>query len=302
MTPSHPEWKSNRAWWLPGKFGRVLRQGFYVLAGVFSASLGLKGFLLPNSFLDGGVTGISLIAAELSPWSLSVWIILINLPFLIMGFSTIGKRFAFKSMGAITLLAVVLHVIPFESLTQDTLLIAIFGGFFLGLGIGLAVRGGAVIDGTEVLAVFLSRRLPMSIGDIILVFNVLIFSVAAYVFDFETALYGILTYLVASKTVDYVITGIEEYVGVSIISDKSEELRHTIVEKMKRGCTLYNGKKGYTREGASLKETEIVFTLITRLELSKLQKEIDGVDPHAFVIIQSVKDVRGGLIKQRPLK
>lgn len=279
----------------------ILHDSFFIILGVFSASFGLKGFLLPNSFLDGGVIGISLILAEVSGVSLSILIVLINIPFLLLGFSTISKQFAIKSIIAIVLLATAIYLIPFPSITDDKLLIAVFGGFFLGVGIGLSVRGGAVIDGTEVLAVFISRRTALTIGDIILVFNILIFGVAALVFSIEIALYAILTYLSASKMVDFIITGVEEYVGVTIISDKSEEIRLAIIEKMGRACTLYTGKKGYAKRGEALKRTDIVYTLLTRLEIARLQTEIDKIDQDAFIVMHSIKDAKGGMIKKRPL-
>ncbi|HBF88599.1 MAG TPA: hypothetical protein DDX39_08150 [Bacteroidales bacterium] len=275
---------------------------FLIILGVMAAGFGLKGFLLPNNFIDGGVTGISMIFSELSNFSLSIFLILINLPFLILGYSTISKQFAIRSAFGIILLAAVVHFIPAPVITEDKLLIAIFGGFFLGLGIGLAIRGGSVIDGTEVLAVFISRKTSLTIGDVILIFNLFIFSIAAYVFSFETALYAILTYLSASKTVDFIVYGIEEYIGVSIISDKSEEIRVAIIEKLGRGCTIYIGKRGYTKLESELKSIDIVYTLITRLELAKLQTEIDKIDPKAFVIMQNVKDAKGGMIKKKPLK
>lgn len=218
-----------------------------------------------------------------------------------MAFPTIGRQFAIKSIIAIVILALVIYFIPYPYITADKLLISVFGGFFLGLGIGLAVRGGCVIDGTEVLAVFISRRTSMTIGDVLLLFNIIIFSVAAYVFSIEIALYAILTYLVASKTVDYVVTGVEEYVGVTIISEKNEEIRLAIIEKLGRGCTMYSGKKGYAKRGEPLKQTDIVYTLLTRLELSKLQTEIDKIDADAFIVMHSIKDAKGGMIKKRPL-
>ncbi len=280
----------------------LIRDSFFILLGILSACVGLKGFLLPNSFIDGGVTGISLILTELTGIPLSILLIVINIPFIIMAYSTISKQFALRSFFAIILLAASVHFISIPTITDDNLLIAVFGGFFLGLGIGLAIRGGSVIDGTEVLAVSISRKISLTIGDVILIFNVLIFLVAAYVFTVETSLYAILTYLAASRTVDFVVSGIEEYMGVTIISDKSEEIRIAIIEKMGRGCTIYSGKKGYAKKGETLKKTEIVYTLITRLELAKLQTEIDKVDKNAFVVMHSIKDAKGGMIKKRPLK
>ncbi len=280
----------------------LIHDSFFILMGALSASFGLKGFLLPSSFIDGGVMGISLIAREVTNWSLSILLVLINLPFLIMALSTISRQFALRSIVAIILLAIAVHYIPFPAITEDKLLIAAFGGFFLGLGIGLAIRGGSVIDGTEVLAVFISRKTSLTIGDVILLFNILIFLVAAYVFNVETSLYAMLTYLAASKTVDFVVSGIEEYLGVTIITDKTEEIRLAIIEKLGRGCTLYRGKKGFGKRGEALKEMDIIYTLVTRLELSKLQTEIDKIDSSAFVVMHSIKDAKGGMIKKRPMK
>ncbi len=284
------------------EFTHLIRDSFLILLGVLSACFGLKGFLLPNSFIDGGVTGISLIITELSGVSLSILLVAINIPFMIIAFSTISRKFALRSIIAIILLAISVHFIPAPIITDDKLLIAVFGGFFLGLGIGLSIRGGSVIDGTEVLAVFISRKTSLTIGDVILIFNVLIFLVAAYVFTIEIALYAILTYFAASKTVDFVVSGIEEYIGVTIISDKNEEIRLAIIEKLGRGCTIYSGKKGFAKRGENLKQTEIVYTLVTRLELAKLQTEIDKIDKDAFVVMHSIKDAKGGMIKKRPMK
>ncbi|PIQ29299.1 MAG: hypothetical protein COW63_13775 [Bacteroidetes bacterium CG18_big_fil_WC_8_21_14_2_50_41_14] len=284
------------------EFIQVVRDSFLILSGILSASFGLTGFLLPNSFIDGGVTGISLIANEISGFSFSILLVIINIPFMIMAFSTISRQFAIRSMVAIVLLAISVHLLEFPVITDDKLLISVFGGFFLGMGIGLSIRGGAVIDGTEVLAVFINRKTSLTIGDVILIFNILIFMVAAIVFSMEIALYAILTYLSASKTVDFIVSGIEEYMGVTIISDKSEEIRLAIIEKIGRGCTIYDGKKGYAKRGQPLKHTEIVFTLVTKLELSKLQNEIDKIDKDAFIIMHSVKDAKGGMIKKRPLE
>lgn len=284
------------------KLKHFFRDSTFIVLGILSASIGLKGFLLPNSFIDGGVTGISLIATELTGIPFSILLILINTPFLILAFSTINKQLAIRSIFAILLLAIVVHVLPFPTITHDKLLIAVFGGFFLGLGIGLAMRGGSVIDGTEVLAIYLSRKTSSTIGDIILIFNILIFSIAAYVFSIEIAMYAILTYLAASKTVDFVVTGIEEYIGVTIISSQHEEIRLAIIENLGRGCTIYAGKNGFAKRGEVLKETDIVYTLITRLELSKLKTEVEKIDPDAFIVMHSIKDAKGGMVKKRPMK
>jgi uncharacterized membrane-anchored protein YitT (DUF2179 family) len=281
---------------------RLLVDMLLISLGVLSAGFGLKGFLLPNKFIDGGAVGISLLIAELTAFSLPVLLIIVNIPFIILGYRIISKGFAIKTAIAIAALALVVAFIPYPQITQDKLLIAIFGGFFLGLGIGLAVRGGGVIDGTEVLAISLTKRLGLTVGDIILLINVIIFSVAAYVLSVETALYSILTYLSASRTVDFVIEGIEEYTGVTIISVKAAEIRKMIINDMGRGVTTYKGEKGYGKSGYNEGEIKIVYTVITRLEVTKLNAEIEKIDPNAFVIMSSIKDTKGGMIKKRPLK
>jgi uncharacterized membrane-anchored protein YitT (DUF2179 family) len=279
---------------------RLLKDIFLISIGIASAAFGLESFLLPNSFIDGGATGIALLISETSSFSLSLLLLLINIPFIIMGYKIVGKRFAVKTAIAISGLAIVIATIHFPIITNDKLLVAVFGGFFLGGGIGMAVRGGSVIDGTEVLAIALSRRFGMSMGDVILVFNILIFSVAAYLLSIEAALYSIITYLAASKTVDFIIEGIEEYIGVTIISTKSEEVRLMIIQEMGRGVTIYDGKRGYGSHGET-KRTDIIYTVITRLELNKLNTELKKIDDAAFVVMNSVKDTKGGMIKKRPL-
>lgn len=269
------------------------------IIGAFSAGFGLKGFLLPNHFIDGGVTGVSLIVAAVTSIPLSVLLILLNLPFLALGWSQIGKDFAVKSIVAISGLALVVHFVHFPVITTDKLLVAAFGGFFLGSGIGLAIRGGAVLDGTEILAIHVSRKTGLTIGDVMLILNIVIFGVGAYTFSFETALYAVLTYLSAAKTVDFVIRGIEEYTGVTIISKESDEIRKMITTQMKRGATSYVGKGGYAQSGKQLNDYNILFTVLTRLEIAKFFEEMDKIDPGAFVVMTSIKDTRGGMVKRR---
>lgn len=279
----------------------LIKDSLLILVGIISAGFGLESFLLPNSFIDGGVTGMSLLATELTNYPLQILLIVINIPFIIIGFTQIGKPFAIKSVVAIIGLALAITFIHYPVITSDKLLVAVFGGFFIGLGIGFAVRGGGVLDGTEVLAIYLSKRTGLTIGDIILLFNIIIFSFAAYLLSIETALYSILTYLAASKTVDFVIEGIEEYTGVTIVSSHSDEIRTMIIEQLGRGVTIYNGKRGYGRHGHNLNPTDIVFTVVTRLEIAKLQSEVDKIDPNAFMVMNSIKDTKGGMIKKRPL-
>lgn len=277
----------------------LIKDIIFISLGILSAGFGLKGFLLPNGFIDGGVTGISLLTEILTDYPLSILIVVINAPFILLGYFTIGKSFAIKSVLAIIGLAVTLALVNYPIITSDKLLIAVFGGFFLGAGIGLSVRGGSVLDGTEVLAIYLGRKTGLTIGDLILVFNIIIFSTVAYLLSVETALYSILTYLSASKTIDFVIEGVEEYIGVTIISPHSEDIRVMIIEKMGRGITIYDGKRGYGKRGENLDKTDIIYSVITRLEIAKLHKEVEKIDPNAFVVMNSVKDLKGGMIKKR---
>ncbi|WP_162128073.1 YitT family protein [Flavobacterium phycosphaerae] len=280
---------------------RHIKDFILITIGIFSASFGFKGFLLTNHFIDGGATGISLLISAITAIPLYLLIIGINIPFIILGYRVMGRAFAIKTALAIAGLSTCLALVTFPNVTNDNLLVAVFGGFFLGAGIGFAVRGGAVIDGTEVLAIYLSRKLGTTIGDFIIVINVLIFSTAAYFLGIEIALYSMITYLAASKTLDFIVEGIEEYIGVTIVSSYSEEIKHMIVNKMGRGVTVYSGKRGYGKRGVS-KEVDIIYTVITRLELNKLNTEIEKIESNAFVVMTSVKDTKGGMIKKRPLE
>lgn len=282
-------------------FVHTLKGILLISIGVLSAGFGLESFLLPNSFIDGGVTGISLLTSEVSGLPLPLLIVLINLPFIVLGYRQMGRNFAIKSILAIAGLALAITFVHYPVITSDKLLVSVFGGFFLGAGIGFAVRGGAVLDGTEVLAIYLTKKTGMTMGDIILIFNILIFSVASYLLSIEVALYSILTYMSAAKTVDFVVEGVEEYIGVTIISTHSEEIRLMITEKMGRGVTIYSGKRGYGKRGDNLNEINVVYSVITRLEIGKIQAEIEKIDANAFIVMNSVKDTKGGMIKKRPL-
>jgi uncharacterized membrane-anchored protein YitT (DUF2179 family) len=266
--------------------------------GVVVAGLGLKSFLLPSHFIDGGVTGISLLVSATTGLPLSLLIVLINIPFVLLAYKQIGPSFAIKSMLAIAGLAIAVVAIPYPVITTDKLLIATFGGFFLGSGIGLAIRGGAVLDGTEVLAIYVSRRTSLSVGDVILLFNIVIFSVAAYLLGYETAMYAVLTYLAASKTVDFIIEGVEEYVGVTIISSHYDEVCQFIVLELNAGVTAYAGHRGHGKRGVS-SQSEIIYTVVTRLEIARLQHGVERIDPNAFIVMGNVRGVRGGSIRKR---
>ncbi len=272
-----------------------------ILIGIFAAAFGFKGFLLTNHFIDGGATGISLLISAKTNISIHFLIILINLPFILMAFGIMGRVFAIKTSLAIIGLSVVLAFVDFPNITDDKLLVAVFGGFFLGSGIGFSIRGGAVIDGTEVLAIYLSKKFGTTIGDVIMLINIVIFGLGAYLLGIEIALYSMITYLSASKTLDFIVEGIEEYIGVTIVSTHFEEIREMVINKMGRGVTLYEGKRGYGKISNTI-STQIIYTVVTRLELNKLKTEIERIDPNAFVVMNSVKDTKGGMIKRRPFK
>ena len=275
-----------------------LKDTFFIISGIFSAAFGLESFLLPNRFIDGGATGISLLISEVAEVPLWALIIMVNFPFLIMAYKVIGKQFAIKAIIAILGLALTLMLITFPEVTQDRLLVAVFGGFFLGAGIGLSIRGGSVLDGTEVLAIFLSKKWGAKIGDIIILINIVIFLAAAYLLSIEAALYSMLTYLAASRTLDFVVEGIEEYTGVTIISQKSEEMREMIIDKMGRGLTIYNARGGYGKKGEQM-QYDVIYTVITRLEIRKIHLEIEKIDKKAFVVMNSINDTKGGMVKKR---
>lgn len=291
--------KGYREFWITIR--GLLKDTILITIGVFSAAFGFKGFLLSNHFIDGGATGIALLISVLTKIPLYALIIGINIPFVILGYHTMGKRFAVKTAFAIACLSIVLATVTFPNVTNDNLLVAVFGGLFLGAGIGFSIRGGAVIDGTEVLAIYLSKKVGTTIGDIIIIINVIIFGTAAYFLGIEVALYSMITYLSASKTLDFIVEGIEEYIGVTIVAAHSEDIRQMIIHQMGRGVTIYTGKRGFGKRG-EVKEVEIIYTVITRLELNKLTTEIEKIEPTAFVVMNSVKDTKGGMIKKRPLQ
>jgi uncharacterized membrane-anchored protein YitT (DUF2179 family)/predicted metal-dependent HD superfamily phosphohydrolase len=271
-----------------------------MLVGVVFAGYALKGFLVPNHFFDGGITGISLLVHELYHFNLAIVIILLNLPFIVVSYFSVGSRFAFRTLISVVLLGICLTLLPDVAITNDKLLISIFGGVFLGIGIGLIMRSGAALDGIEVLALYTLKRTSFTITEIILGINILIFSVAAFKFGIETALYSVLTYFSATRCIDYVVEGIQAYTGVTIISGKSELIKYQLVNDLRRGITVYKGERGFLPGKFEISaDCDIIFTVITRLELRKLKNLVYNVDPHAFVFANTIKEASGGVIKRR---
>jgi uncharacterized membrane-anchored protein YitT (DUF2179 family) len=268
-----------------------------IVAGILSAGLGLKGFLLSSHFIDGGVTGISMLVANVLGWPLSILILVINLPFIALGYRQIGRAFAIKSILAIAGLALCLAFVKYPDVTPDKLLTAVFGGFFIGAGIGLAIRGGAVLDGTEIAALLISKSSHLlKVGDVILLLNIFIFLAAAFFLGIESALYSMLTYFAASKTVDFLIHGVEEYTAVIIMSERSEDIRQVILRELERGVTVYKGRGGMTDT-----EQDILFCVVTRLEIGRIKTAAHRVDAGAFIVVHPLADAEGGVIRRLAL-
>lgn len=269
--------------------------------GAFLAVIAMKGFLIPNRFLDGGITGISIFLHEVFDINISLVVILLNAVFIYLGYRKIGKTFAVQTSVTIFLLAVGLLFININAITSDKLLIAIFGGFLIGVGGGLVIRAGAVIDGTEVIAVFTRRRTGFSNSEIIMMINTIIFLVAALQFGIETAMYSIITYFTATRATNYVVDGIEEYTGVNIISAKCDEIKSFLVNDLKKGITVYKGERGYLPGSFDVKtDCEIIKTIITRLEFKGIEEGVLKIDPAAFIYVEKIKEATGGILKVRP--
>jgi len=278
--------------------GRELLNASLIVLGVFSATVGLEGFLLTSNFIDGGVTGISMLLSKVTRMPLSIWLPLVNLPFIAVGYRHIGRAFAVRSALAITALSLSLAFIHLPNITPDLLLTAVFGGIFIGAGIGLAVRGGAVLDGTEIAALLISQRSHLlKVGDVILIFNVVLFMFAMSVLGVEEALYSILTYVAAARTLDFVIHGIEEYTAITIVSRFNGDIAARIMTHLGRGVTVYKGRGGLSDE-----EQEILYCVVTRLEIGKVKTIVRQFDRNAFVTSHPLADVDGGVVKRVSLR
>ena len=276
---------------------RELLNAVLIIAGIASAGFGLKGFLLSSHFIDGGVTGVSMLLGQVMGIPLSIVLPIINVPFLIVGYAQMGRAFAVRSALGIAGLAATLAVVPYPDVTPDLLLTAVFGGFFLGAGIGLAVRGAAVLDGTEIAALLISKRSHvLKVGEVILLFNVLLFVIAMSILGVEQALYSILTYLAAARTLNFVIYGIEEYTAITIISPEHALIRERIISRLDRGVTIYKGHGGLSGQ-----EQEILYCVVTRLEIGSVKQIAQELDPRAFIVSHPLADVEGGVVKRGAL-
>jgi uncharacterized membrane-anchored protein YitT (DUF2179 family) len=273
---------------------RELSNALFIILGILSAGMGIHGFLISSHFIDGGVTGISMLLANVLGIPLPILILAINLPFIGLGYRQIGRAFAIRSALAMSGLSVCLATIHYPDVTPDKLLTAVFGGFFIGAGMGLAMRGGAVLDGTDIAALLISKRSHLfRVGDVILGLNVLIFLTAEFFLGVEPALYSILTYLSATKTLDFLLHGLEEYTAITIVSERSAAIREALTVGLGRGVTVYKG-----RGGMSGADQEILLCVVTRLEIGKVLNIAQDLDDSSFITIHPLAEVKGGVLKK----
>lgn len=271
----------------------------YTLLGILFSGFALRSFLVPNNFFDGGVTGISLLIHEIYDLNIAYVIIIANIPFIIMGGFQINRAYAIKTTLAVIGLGLCLLYLPYPEVTQDKLLVSIFGGVFMGIGVGLAIRGGCALDGVEVLALYTGKRISFTISEIILGINIIIFLVAAIKLGLPTALYSILTYYAASRTSNFVIEGLEEYTGVTIISGENEKIKQALVMGMGKGITIYKGERGFLKDSFDISQpVDIIFTVVTRLEVRRMRNLVSDIDPKAFVFTSTIKEAAGGVLKK----
>lgn len=271
-----------------------------IFVGVGMAVFAMKGFMIPNQFMDGGVTGISILLHEISHINISIFILAFNLPFIYLGYKKIGKTFAVQTTLAVLLLALGLIFIDIKPVTTDKLLIAIFGGILIGTGVALVIRSGGVIDGAEVIAVFTKRRTGFSNSEIIMLFNTFIFAGAAFHFGLETAMYSLITYFAATRATDYVVDGIEQYTAINIISSQHDKIKDFMVNELGKGITVYKGERGYLPGSFDIKtDCEIIVAIVNRLEINQIQESVILIDPKAFVYVQSINDASGGILKAK---
>ena len=268
------------------------------LVGVVLITLALKGFMIPNKFLEGGIIGISILVHEITKWPFGVLVLVLNIPFLFIGKRMLGKTFAFQSLLTFVLIAVSMTFLDVDPVTSDPLLIALFGGCLIGVGMGLCIRSGSTADGVEILALVTIKKIGLNIAEVIFAMNTLLFLAAAWSFGISTALYSIVTYFSAVKSLDYISNGFEQFTSLHIISSKSELIKSLIVQKFGKGITVIKGERGYLPNNFETKlDCDIIVTVVTRLELLRIKEEIKKLDPDAFMFIQYIKEASGGILR-----
>ncbi|MBS8266617.1 YitT family protein [Mesobacillus boroniphilus] len=261
-----------------------------ITLGAIIAAFGLDMFLVPNAILDGGVIGLSIIAAELTNISMSIFLIVFNLPFLYIGYRRMGLKFTLRTLYGVIILSIsTAYLHHFDAVTDDLFLATIIGAVILGTGVGLVIRAGGALDGTEIIAILVSKKRTVSVGQIVMVMNLFIFILAALlVFSWETAMYSIITYFIAFKMIDVVVEGMEELKSVTIISDVPEEIAEALLKQLGRGMTYIQGQGVFSNE-----PKKIIYTIVSRIELSTVRSVVDDIDPNALVAIENVADVSG---------
>jgi uncharacterized membrane-anchored protein YitT (DUF2179 family) len=269
---------------------------FQIFIGIVLTSLGLNAFLLPNGFLDGGVTGIALLVRTQVDINLSYLLLIFSIPFLILGYFTVSKQIVIRSIISILGLAIFIHFENFQTLTSDKLLISIFGGLLVGSGIGIAIRNGSVLDGSEILGIYLNDKFGISIGKVVLFFNIILFSITAFAVSVEVALYSILTYIIAAKVTDTVIEGFEDFIGVTIVSKKHSIIKKAILEELGVGLTIYKGSSGYGYNG-QIEDFDIIHSIVNRIDIKKMYGIIKVIDADAFIVEFDVNSVKGGVLR-----
>ncbi|WP_338001008.1 YitT family protein [Neobacillus terrae] len=276
---------------------RILQRAIFIFIGAVLMATGLEIFLVPNSVIDGGITGISIMLAHIFGLPLGVFIFILNLPFFYLGYKQIGKTFALSTICGIIVLSFFTSLFyPIPAFTDDILLATIFGGMILGVGVGLVIRYGGALDGTEILAIVVNKKIPFSVGEIVMFMNIFILGAAGFVFSWDRAMYSILAYVIAAKTIDTVVDGLEQSKSVWVISEKNREIGEAILSRLGRGVTYLEGEGAYSGDN-----TKVVFCVITRLEESKLISVIDDIDPSAFLAIADIAEVRGGRFKKKAI-
>ncbi|MFM2395079.1 MAG: hypothetical protein RLZZ546_3062 [Bacteroidota bacterium] len=275
----------------------------FIILGCIFVVTGLKGFMIPNKFLDGGILGISILLHEIYHIDISYLILLLNIPFIYIGYRKIGKSFGITTLIASIILIITFNLLHIETVTHDKILISIFGGFFIGLGLGFVMKAGAVLDGLEVIADYTNKKLGLSTGEIVLAINTIVISIAAYKFGIETGMYSILTYFTAMKVSDYVVDGFEEYTALTVISQKHEVLKDMIVNDFGKAISVQKGERGYLPYNMeNIVNCDIIIVVLTRLELHRIKLAILEEDPTAFLYVHSIKEVKGGVVKQKVVK
>ncbi|RNC29452.1 MAG: hypothetical protein AWM53_00450 [Candidatus Dichloromethanomonas elyunquensis] len=279
------------------KIGRFLKKYAFLFIGPVLASIGLEIFLIPNNIVDGGITGISIMASHLTKLPLGAFIFTLNIPFFILGYYQIGKTFVLSTLFSITILSIGVSILqPVPGLTNDTLLAAVFGGIILGIGVGIVVRYGGSLDGTEVVAIVTTKRTGFSVGEVVLFFNIFILSSAGLLFGWDRAMYSLIAYIIAFKVIDLTIEGLDESKAVMIVTEKTDEIAKVLLARLGRGVTFLEGRGGYTGQTKG-----VIYSVITRLEIAKLKSIIDEIDEDAFVTIHDVHEVIGGRLKKRAI-